>query len=236
MNKVTEIIIRDIHPKWKVLLGTPIKTGELLIDVLDRCITQVLAGGKLCPDHPSKVLRCLRLDPDLIKVCVIGQDVYPQPGIATGLAFGIKDGEKIQPSLNILIRELQIEYPELAEAPFNSSLEQWEQQGVLLLNAALSCEQFKPGSHAKYWEEFTAGLLSCLNDFKIIRPEMTSIVFVFLGKQAQLFQNEISEKLHYKIMRYHPVAEAYGSNKFTGFYKEVNKCLEESGQQTINWI
>jgi uracil-DNA glycosylase len=234
MNKVTEIIIKDIHPKWKVLLATPTKSGELLIDILDRTITQILSlNGKLCPDHPSKVLRCLQLDPDKIKVVIIGQDVYSQPGLATGLAFACKNDWL--PSLNVLTQELQIEYLDFNIETFNGNLEHWESQGILLLNASLTCEQFKLGSHSKLWEEFFAGLLTILNDFKVTREEMTSLVFVFLGSSAQMFQLEVSEKLNYKIMKYHPTVETFGSNKFTGFYNEVNKYLEESGQTIIQW-
>ncbi len=237
MNQITQLAISGIHPKWLHLLNTPTKSGKSLIEILDDTLDKIIKlDVKLCPDHPDKILRCLRLDPDLIKVILCTQDPYPQPGVATGLAFAVKYGEKRQPSLNILIRELQIEYPDCDTELFDSTLTQWEEQGVLLLNSSLSCEQFKPGSHAKLWEEFISGLLNVLNDFKIIRKEMTSLVFVFLGKQAQLFEGEISEKLHYKIMKYHPAAEVHGSNKFTGFFKEVNKYLDESGQEQINWI
>lgn len=160
---------------------------------------------------------------------------YPQPGVATGLAFACKD--KFQPSLEILFRELQGEYPIINEGiDFDGTLETWEEQGVLLLNSSLSCEQFKPGSHSKVWEEFIECLLHVLNDFKLTRKEMTSIVFVFLGRQAQLFEAEVSDKLHYKVMRFHPAAETHGSNKFKGFYKEVNQLLDKSGQQQIEWI
>lgn len=74
MNSVTELMINDIHPKWKVLLNTP--CGEKsLMEILDETITKiVLLKGKSCPNTPDKVLRCLRLDPDLIKVVIVGQD------------------------------------------------------------------------------------------------------------------------------------------------------------------
>ena len=236
MNQVSEIAIKDIHPKWKSLLGTPAKSGKLLIDILDETIESILKlKVKLCPDHPSKILRCLHLDPDKIKVVIINSEPYPTPGISTGLAFACED--KFQPSLNILIRELGIELgDESIPETFDGTLLKWEEQGVLLLNSSLSCEPFKAGSHVKLWEEFMAGLLTILNDFKVTREAMTSIVFVFVGKQAQMFQMEINEGFHYKIMRYHPVTESHGSNKFTGFYNEVNKCLIESNQQEINWI
>lgn len=234
MHKVTELALKTIHPKWLTLFNTPMRSGEMLIDVFDTTITTIVGlGVKLCPDTPNKILRCLRLDPDLIKVVIVGQDPYPQPGVATGLAFACND--KFQPSLQIILRELQKETQDEIEV-FNGTLEHWEQQGVLLLNSSLSCEEWKAGSHNKIWEEFIEGLLGILNDFKITRKEMTSLVFVFLGKQAQLFEAEISDKLHFKILRNHPAAETYGGNKFIGFFKEVNKYLEESGQEQINWI
>lgn len=238
MHKVTELAISGIHPGWKVLLNTPCNETESLIDVLDRTITKIIElGGTLCPDKPDKILRCLRLNPDLIKVCVIGQDPYPQPGVATGLAFSISNEQtKVPASLNILQRELIKECEFDEDSLLDSTLESWEEQGVLLLNSSLSCEAWKAGSHAKLWEDFMVGLIKVLNDFKITRKEMTSLVFVFLGAQAQLYSNLVNDKLNYKILRYHPAAETHGGNKFVGFFKEVNTCLEESGQELINWI
>jgi len=235
MNPVTELAIKNIHPKWKVLLNSPTRSGKTLIEILDDTLGKIIkTGRKLCPDHPSKILRCLQLDPDLIKVVILNNDVSSQPGISTGLALA--SNKEIQPSLNIILRSEIDEYGLSIEEIFDGTLESWEEQGVLLLNSSLSCEQFKPGSHSKLWEEFIEGLLGILNDFKITRKEMTSIVFVFLGKQAQLFEAEISDKLHYKVMRFHPAAETHGSNKFKGFFKEINQHLEESGQEQINWI
>jgi uracil-DNA glycosylase len=238
VNRVTELAIQNIHPKWKVLLNLPLMSGKTPMDILDETITKIVElKVKLCPDTPDKILRCLQLDPDLIKVVILNDNPYPTPGMATGLALGIDSKqETVPPSLNVLHRELIKEYDLDPECLFDSTLQSWEEEGILLLNSGLSCEQFKPGSHAKLWEEFIESLLYILNDFKLGRKAMTSLVFVFLGKQAQLFESEISERLHYKIMRYHPAAETYGGNKFTGFFKEVNKYLEESGQQQINWI
>ena len=109
MNQITELAIKNIHPKWKHLLGSPVRSGELLIDVLDRTVQSVVnLNVKLCPDNPDKILRCLQLDPDLIKTIILGQDPFPTPGIATGLCFACSG--KFQPSLNIIVRELGIEY------------------------------------------------------------------------------------------------------------------------------
>lgn len=74
MNKVTELAIKDIHPKWKVLLNTEYQ-GRSLVDILDSIIVSIISkGGELIPDSPAKILRAFHLDPDLIKVVIIGQD------------------------------------------------------------------------------------------------------------------------------------------------------------------
>ena len=75
MNPVTILAIQNIHPKWKHLLNSPTRSGKTLIEVLDETLIKIVnTGAKLCPDHPDKILRCLQLDPDLIKVVIIGQD------------------------------------------------------------------------------------------------------------------------------------------------------------------
>ena len=234
ISPATSRVIANIHPKWKAILSSPSKrdADKLIIDYLDEAVNSVMSlNGNICPNSADKVLRCLQQDPDNIRVVIIGQDPYPQPGVATGLAFAVNDETKYPPSLNILLRELQKEYPEfMIEDGFDSTLQSWEKQGVLLLNSSLSCEEYKPNSHFQYWVEFVEELISVLNDFKITRSEMSSLVFVFLGAQARLFQNEVDESWHYKIYRYHPAAETHGSNKFVGFYKEVNNCLENDIQ------
>lgn len=74
MNPITQLMIAKIHPKWKVLLNTPCGDKSLM-EILDETIIKIISlKGKSCPDTPDKVLRCLQLDPDLIKVVIIGQD------------------------------------------------------------------------------------------------------------------------------------------------------------------
>lgn len=235
MSNICNIVTSSIHPKWKNLLATPYK-GKLLIDILDETLNKIIQLGTTpCPDTPDKILRCLRLDPDLIKVVIMGQDVYPQPGIATGLAFACE--AKPQPSLDIIMREMtdQVGIFDWDSVIFENNLLQWEQQGVLLLNSALSCEVWKPKSHTEYWTEFMSGLISVLNDFKITQSSANSLVFVFVGKQAQTFNHLVQDAWHYKINCNHPAAEKHGSVKFTGWFSEVNQYLEESNQQ-IKWV
>ena len=81
MNKVTELALKEIHPNWLPLFQS---TSINLVDLLDQTIQKIInTGDRLCPDHPSKILKCLSVNPDDVKTIITLQEVYPQPGIAT---------------------------------------------------------------------------------------------------------------------------------------------------------
>ena len=122
------------------------------------------------------------------------------------------------------------------DTPFDGTLQHWIDQGVMLLNSSLSTEQFNAGAHVELWKDFMKRLFKILNDLKLSRQSMHSIVFVFLGKQAQQYADLISNVLHYKIMRNHPAAETHGSVKFLGFFGETNEYLMLCGRKIIKWI
>lgn len=138
-----------------------------------------------------------------------------------------------------MVRELAQECGDLSlgiDTPFDSSLKHWIDQGVMLLNTSLSTQEFNAGAHTELWRDFMNTLFWMLNDMKLSRESMNSMVFVFLGKQVQSYAENIFDLLHFKIMRNHPAAETHGNVKFVGFYNEVNNYLEESGQTKINWV
>lgn len=230
-------LLKYVHPEWIKIFNEPTSTDLTLMDLLEQAVKDVIATGvKSCPDSADKILKAFSIHPNDVKCLVLGQDCYPQPGVATGIAFSCL-GEKWQPSLQILVRELEKEYDtsDLAQR-FDGSLQHWVNQGVLLLNASLSCEQWKPNTHKEIWKPFMTEVINNLNYLKVTRESMNSLVFVLLGKEAQSFTPLIQKEWHYIIHRYHPAAETRGDYKFEGFYKEVNKYLMESGQQAINWI
>ncbi len=232
-----ELLLKHVHPKWISMFNDPIADGITMMDLLEKAVKDVIATGhKSCPDSPDKILKAFSGDPDDLRCVLLSQDPYPQPGVSLGYAFA-NLGDRWQPSLQILVRELEKEYElsDLAQR-FDGSLKHWVDQGVLLLNASLSCEQWKPNTHKDIWKPFMEQVIEKLNYFKVTREPMNSLVFVMLGKEAQSFTSHIMKDWHYIIHRYHPAVETYGDLKFEGFYKEVNKYLSDSGQELINWI
>lgn len=155
----------------------------------------------ICPNQPD-VFRAFRLCPlhDL-KVVMLGQDPYPQKGVATGILFGNRaevEEENLSPSLKV-VKEAAINF----EVPhncitFDQTLESWAKQGILMINSALTVEMNRVGSHVMLWRSFIAKLLKSLSDHN------TAVVYVLFGKQAQTFRPYINEKFNHIFEVEHP--------------------------------
>ena len=155
----------------------------------------------LCPAQPD-VFRAFELCPlkDL-KVVMLGQDPYPQKGVATGILFGNRkevDEDNLSPSLNV-VKEAAINF----EVPhycitFDQTLESWAKQGILMINSALTVEMNRIGSHVMLWRPFIAKLLKNLSEYN------TAIVYVLFGRQAQTFKPYINSRFNHIIEIEHP--------------------------------
>lgn len=155
----------------------------------------------ICPNQPD-VFRAFELCPlkDL-KVVMLGQDPYPQKGVATGILFGNRsdtDEEDLSPSLKV-VKEAAINF----EVPhycvtFDNTLESWPKQGILMINSALTVEMNRVGSHVMIWRPFIAKLLKNLSDYN------TAVVYVLFGRQAQTFKPYINSRFNYIIEVEHP--------------------------------
>ena len=133
---------------------------------------------------------------DKVKVVIIGQDPYHGENQAHGLCFSVLKGVKIPPSLQNIYKELKTDLN--IEPPAHGLLTDWAKQGVLLLNATLTVEASKPGSHQnKGWELFTDRVVELLNQ------EKTGIVFVLWGSYAQKKCATIDQTKHFVISAAH---------------------------------
>lgn len=172
-----------------------------------------------------------------LKVVILGQDPYfdlnEKTPKATGIAFGNSIGtsqENYSPSLEIL-RESVIDfsYPH-GNITFDPSLEEWEAQGVLLLNSALSCFAGKPGSHYLMWRPFITSFLSSLSN------STSGIVYVLFGSVAQGYAPCINKKYNHIIKVKHP--SWYARNKCqmpSDLWYSINKILEGIYGYGIEW-
>ena len=184
--------------------------------------------NNICPEY-NNIFRAFNLcDYRNCKVICIGQDPYPQKGVATGIAFGNKSNVKeLSPSLEV-IKESVINF----EIPhnlitFDQTLEDWEKQGVLMLNSSLTCEINKVGSHSMIWRPFIAKFLQNMTT--------TGIIYVLFGKQAQSFKPYINTKFNDVIEVQHPAYFARTNKTMPNVFKKINNLIYNKYKEKINW-
>lgn len=166
---------------------------------------------------------------DAVKVVILGQDPYHGPNQANGLAFSVKDGVRIPPSLVNIFKEIKSDLGK--DLPATGNLERWAEQGVLLLNATLTVQASNAGSHQKKgWEEFTDAVVRQVNDLK------TGVVFMLWGAYAQKKGAFIDERKHLVLKAAHPSPFAADRGFFgTRHFSKANEYLKAQGKEPIEW-
>lgn len=165
---------------------------------------------------------------DKVKVVIIGQDPYHQPGQAQGLSFSVPDNFPLPPSLVNIFKEIESDL-QITPAP-SGNLERWARQGVLLLNTVLTVRDSQPNSHKdKGWENITKKVIS------IVGQRKEPIVFMLWGSFAQSFAPLIASQ-HLILKAPHPSP----LSSYRGFFgcKHFSKCNEflvKNGQVPIDW-
>lgn len=190
--------------------------------------------GTICPQKED-VFKAFKLCS--LKDCVavfLGQDPYPQKGVATGILFGNRADTKevdLSPSLKV-IKDAAIDFTKPHNYPieFDNTLESWAKQGILMINSALTVEMNKIGSHTMLWRPFISKFLNTLSN------RHTGIVYVLFGQQAQTFLPYISKTNNHIIKENHPafyarIEKSMPSTLFT----QVNEYLKEQYNQQIVW-
>lgn len=184
---------------------------------------------------PSQVLEAFRLtSPQNTRVIILGQDPYPNPDHAHGLAFSSKAG--MTPSLEVMFEELS----RTGYMRTNHDLSSWAEQGVLLLNTILTTQKGKSLAHKDYgWQAFTAEAVRC------VLSRETPVVVMLWGNEAKDFYRAsirtlLTETHHIKVLEsVHPVAQHYQPSKYRfvgcNHFMEANEWLDLCGQKTISW-
>lgn len=164
-----------------------------------------------------------------VKVVIIGQDPYHQPGQAHGLCFSVQKGVRIPPSLVNIYKELNSDVG--VPIPDHGCLEDWAHNGVLLLNTVLTVRDSQANSHkGKGWEIFTDRVIELLNERE--KP----MVFILWGSHAQKKAALIDERKHCIIKSVHPSPLSAHRGFFGGHYfSRANGFLELMGQEPVDW-
>ncbi len=222
-----------LSPAWREILGAG-RAREALKN-LSNFLAERLAAG--APIYPRFVFRALEyIEPESVRVVILGQDPYHGPNQAQGLAFSVPDACPCPPSLRNIFKELALEYPQ-APRRTRHYLGDWAEQGVLLLNTALTVEAGSPASHAKKgWEAVTDAVIE-----GVARAPQAK-VFMLWGAHAQSKQALLADSRGgpMQILTANhpsPLSALRPPKPFMGcgHFAQANAWLKQHGQATIDW-
>lgn len=166
---------------------------------------------------------------DEVKVVLIGQDPYHEPGQAHGLCFSVNDGVPFPPSLSNIFKELSTDLG--VPVPPTGNLQRWARQGVLLLNATLTVREHQAGSHQKRgWEQFTDAVISLLSQ------QRDHLVFILWGSYAQGKAQLIDATRHCILRSAHPSPLSAHRGFFGNHHFSLtNDYLTKHGKRPVDW-
>ena len=163
-----------------------------------------------------------------VKVVILGQDPYHEPGQAHGLCFSVQDGTELPPSLKNIYKELE---SDLGIVRTSGCLSDWASQGVLLLNTVLTVRKGSAFSHAhRGWETFTDRVIEILNERE--KP----VVFLLWGNPAKAKKTLITNPSHYVLEAAHPSPLSASRGWFgCRHFSKTNEILKSEGLAPISW-
>jgi uracil-DNA glycosylase len=208
---------------WDRMLS-PYVNGLSFDHIMNTLVENVESGKRFTPkfkDVFNGFYECPYKD---LKVVIVGQDPYPQLGVADGIAFSCSKKGKTEKSLQYIFKALYGEYE-----GYNNDLRRWANQGVLLINTALTVEVNKIGSHYWNWKPFTEYL------FTEINKNNKDIVFILMGKKAESWQLLLPNQIILKCS--HPASAAYRGGVWDSndVFSKANNELKKQGKTLISW-
>jgi len=218
-----------LDPAWMDVVGGEFERPYM--QQLKKFLQEEKAAGRTIYPKGGDIFNALNVTPfSEAKVVILGQDPYHGPEQAHGLAFSVRKGIAIPPSLLNIYKEIEAEFG--AKIPRQGDLTSWARQGVLLLNATLTVQANMAGSHQKRgWEEFTDAIIRALND------RGPYIVFMLWGSYAQKKGSFIDRKKHLVLEAPHPSPlSAHRGFLGCGHFRKANDYLKQHGLKPIDWL
>ncbi len=216
-----------IEASWKEALSD--EFSKPYFTAMANFLRKEKQNGKAIYPPGSLIFNAFDTTPfEKVKVVILGQDPYHNPGEAMGLSFSVPKGVRVPPSLKNIYKEL---YGDLNVAPpQHGDLTQWAEQGVFLLNAMLTVEHKKAGSHKKIgWQEFTNAVINKLSE------DREHLVFMLWGNFAKAKKELIDETKHLVLTSAHPSPLAGKAFFDNHHFSKANSYLEEHEVGKIEW-
>lgn len=216
-----------IEPSWQRIMSGEFNSPYF--EQLTGFIREAYSHGTVYPPA-GRIFAAFDACPfDKIKVVILGQDPYHEPGQANGLAFSVNDGVALPPSLINIFKEIA---SDTGVTPYPSGdLRRWSNQGVLLLNATLTVSAGQAGSHqGKGWEEFTDAVITHIS------RDLSGVVFMLWGNYARRKGAAIDRTRHLVLESPHPSPLSAHRGFFGNHHFSLaNNYLQRQGKEPIDW-
>ena len=217
----------QLEPSWKEKLS-----GEFekpYFEKLTGFLKDEIRNGKTIFPPGPMIFNAFRLTPfDKVKVVILGQDPYHNPGEAMGLCFSVPQDVKMPPSLKNIFKEIQ--HDTGVKVSDHGDLTRWAEQGVFLLNAMLTVEKNKAGSHKDIgWQNFTDAVIHSLSSYR------QNIVFMLWGNFAKSKKHLIDSTKHLVLEAAHPSPLAGGAYFGCRHFSQANDYLKMHGINSVHW-
>jgi len=217
--------MRDLPENWKKVLG---QEAGMQLSRIALFVDEERKSGAVYPKDDDLFRAFAATSFENVKIVILGQDPYHEPGQAHGLAFSVPDGVKIPPSLRNIFTELAADCG--IDKPESGDLSSWAERGVLLLNTVLTVRQGLAGSHRKHgWEEFTDKVIDALS-------ARGGVVFALWGAPAQSKASRIDARRNRVLSLPHP-SPLSAHRGFLGGrpFSSINALLAELGKSPVDW-
>jgi uracil-DNA glycosylase len=168
---------------------------------------------------------------DKLKVVIVGQDPYPKLGVADGIAFSCSNTQKQQPNLKFILDEVNRTVYDGVGQSHDPDLKRWANQGILLLNTALTTTVGKVGQHIPIWKPFLAYV------FDWLTWHNPGLIYIYMGKQAQDWAECVNDT-SYKFMVNHPASAVYNKGQnwdCKDVFNKTNKILLKNNNLSLTW-
>lgn len=217
-----------IEQSWKDVLASEFEK-DYFKKLTDFVRGEYLSGKTIYPDAKN-IFNAFNLCPlSDVKVVIIGQDPYHEPGQAHGLCFSVQNGVALPPSLINIYKEIESDIGH--KSITNGDLSPWARQGVLLLNSTLTVQAHDAASHAgRGWEEFTDAVIRAVNE------NQKNVVYMLWGSFAQKKAGFVDTKNNLILKSAHPSPlSAYRGFFGNHHFSKANEYLVQNGKAPIDW-
>jgi uracil-DNA glycosylase len=231
LDKIVDKLYEDLVPSgWARVLRSFMYSSDFK-NILQTLAQESGADKRFTP--PIKdVFRAFKECPyDELKVVVVGQDPYPSINIADGIAFSCSKTMKLQPSLKFMLDEVNRTVYNGEYISNSPDLTRWANQGILMLNTALTTQINKVGVHYNIWKPFLNYLFDFLSNYN------NGLVYIYMGKEASTWADSLNDNC-YKLFCAHPASAIY--NKFRSWdskdvFPTAQKIVQENYNYSIIW-